>query len=92
MGRLAAEEGQLVASSAAANAIAAKRVARAIRDGEIDAPYDTVATAFPDSSGRYLSKGVYRSFEEGKGRVGSRGRGEKRQRSERRDNRGRLPA
>jgi len=67
MGRLAAEEGQLVASSAAANAIAAKRVARAIRDGEIDAPYDTVATAFPDSSGGYLSKGVYRSFEEWEG-------------------------
>jgi len=69
MGRLAAEEGQLVASSAAANAIAAKRVARAIRDdGEIDAPYDTVAT--PRVSGlleRYLSKGVYRSFEEWEG-------------------------
>jgi len=67
MGRLAAEEGQLVASSAAANAIAAKRVARAIRDGEIDALYDTVATAFPDSSEWYLSKGVYRSFEEWEG-------------------------
>jgi len=33
MGRLAAEEGQLVASSAAANSLAAKRVARDVRDG-----------------------------------------------------------
>ena len=67
MGRLAAEEGQLVASSAAANAIAAKRVARDIRDGEIDAPHDAVVTLFCDSSERYLSKGVYRSFEEWEG-------------------------
>ena len=67
MGRLAAEEGQLVASSAAANAIAAKRVARDVRDGETDAPHDTVATIFCDSSERYLSKGVYRSFEEWEG-------------------------
>ena len=67
MGRLAAEEGQLVASSAAANAIAAKRVARDIRDGAIDAPHDSVATIFCDSSERYLSKGVYRSFEEWEG-------------------------
>lgn len=67
MARLAAEEGQLVASSSAANAIAAKAVARGIRDGEIDAPYETVVTVFPDSSERYLSKGVYRSFEEWEG-------------------------
>ena len=67
MGRLAAEEGQLVASSAAANAIAAKRVAREIRDGAVDAPAETVVTVFCDSSERYLSKGVYRSFEEWEG-------------------------
>ncbi|ELZ52629.1 MULTISPECIES: PLP-dependent cysteine synthase family protein [Halorubrum] len=67
MGRLAAEEGQLVASSAAANSLAAKRVARDIRDGEIDAPHDAVVTIFCDSSERYLSKGVYRSFEEWEG-------------------------
>ena len=67
MGRLAAEEGHLVASSAAANAIAAKRVAREIRDGDVDAPHDVVVTVFPDSAERYLSKGVYRSFEEWEG-------------------------
>ncbi|MEF8801632.1 MAG: PLP-dependent cysteine synthase family protein [Halolamina sp.] len=61
--RLAAEEGHLVASSAGANAIAAKRVAERIRDGEIDAPYDSVVTVFPDSSERYLSKGIYESFD-----------------------------
>ncbi|WP_135820120.1 PLP-dependent cysteine synthase family protein [Halostella litorea] len=65
--RLAREEGQLVASSAGAASVAARRVARDIRDGEIDAPYDTVATIFPDSSERYLSKGIYRSFEEWEG-------------------------
>jgi len=62
--RLAREEGQLVASSAGAASVAARRVARDIRDGEIDAPYDSVVTLFPDSSERYLSKGIYRSFEE----------------------------
>lgn len=67
MGRLAAEEGHLAASSAAANSVAAKAVAEAIADGEIDAPHDTVVTVFPDSSERYLSKGVYRSFEEWEG-------------------------
>jgi len=67
MQRLAAEEGQLVASSSAANSLAAIDVAERIRDGEIDAPYETVVTLFPDSSERYLSKGVYRSFEEWEG-------------------------
>ena len=67
MGRLAAEEGQLVASSSAANSLAAREVAREIRDGEADAPHDTVVTVFPDSSERYLSKGVYRPFEEWEG-------------------------
>ncbi|ESP88057.1 PLP-dependent cysteine synthase family protein [Candidatus Halobonum tyrrellensis] len=67
MGRIAAEEGQLVASSSAANSLAACEVAREIRDGAVDAPYDAVVTVFPDSSERYLSKGVYRSFEEWEG-------------------------
>ncbi|PSQ19826.1 cysteine synthase [Halobacteriales archaeon QS_8_69_26] len=65
--RLAEEEGQLVASSAAAASVAAVAVAERIRDGEIDAPHDAVATVFPDSSERYLSKGIYRSFEEWEG-------------------------
>jgi cysteine synthase A len=67
MQRLAAEEGQLVASSAAANSLAARRVAREIRDGETAVPHDSVVTVFCDSSERYLSKGVYRSFEEWEG-------------------------
>lgn len=62
--RLAAEEGHLVASSAGANAVAAKRVAEGIRDGEVDAPYDAVVTVFADSSERYLSKGIYGAYEE----------------------------
>jgi cysteine synthase A len=64
MARLASEEGHLVASSAAANSLAALQVARDIRDGHVDAPHDSVVTVFADSSERYLSKGVYRSFEE----------------------------
>jgi cysteine synthase len=67
MQRLAAEEGQLVASSAAANSLAARRVAERIRDGEIDAPHDAVVTVFPDSSERYLSKGIYGEYEEWEG-------------------------
>ncbi len=65
--RLAREEGQLVASSAGAASVAAKRVARGIESGEIDAPYGSVVTVFPDSSERYLSKGIYRPFEEWSG-------------------------
>jgi cysteine synthase A len=62
--RLAREEGHLVASSAAAASVASKRVARRIAAGDLDAPHETVVTVFPDSSERYLSKGIYRSFEE----------------------------
>ncbi|WP_276281224.1 PLP-dependent cysteine synthase family protein [Halorussus caseinilyticus] len=65
--RLAREEGHLVASSAGAASAAACHVAERIRDGELDAPYDSVATIFPDSSERYLSKGIYGSFEEWEG-------------------------
>jgi len=62
--RLAREEGQLVASSAGAASVAAQDVAERIDRGEIDAPYDSVVTVFPDSSERYLSKGLYDSYEE----------------------------
>jgi len=65
--RLATEEGHLVASSAGAASLAARQVARDVRDGEVDAPYESVVTVFPDSSERYLSKGIYRSFEEWEG-------------------------
>ena len=65
--RLAREEGHLVGSSAAAASVAAREVARRISDGEVDAPHDTVVTVFPDSSERYLSKGIYRAFEEWQG-------------------------
>jgi cysteine synthase A len=67
MQRLAREEGHLVASSAAANSLVAQQVARDVRDGEVDAPYDSVVTVFADSSERYLSKGVYKSYEEWEG-------------------------
>jgi cysteine synthase A len=65
--RLAEEEGHLVASSAGAASAAARHVAERIRDGEIEAPHDSVVTVFADSSERYLSKGIYRSFEEWEG-------------------------
>lgn len=61
--RLAREEGHLVASSSGAASVAALGVAERIEAGEIDAPYDSVVTVFPDSSERYLSKEIYRSFE-----------------------------
>ncbi|QLK25558.1 PLP-dependent cysteine synthase family protein [Natrinema zhouii] len=62
--RLAREEGHLVASSAGAASVASKRVAERIDDGDLEVPHETVVTVFPDSSERYLSKGIYRSFEE----------------------------
>lgn len=64
MQRLAREEGHLVGSSSAANSLAAIETAEAIAAGEIDAPHNTVVTVFPDSSERYLSKGVYGAFED----------------------------
>jgi cysteine synthase A len=65
--RLASEEGHLVASSSGAASVAARDVAERIAAGEVDAPYDSVVTVFADSSERYLSKGIYRSFEEWEG-------------------------
>ena len=67
MQRLAREEGQLVASSAAANSLAALDVAERAAAGDIDLPHDCVVTVFADSSERYLSKGVYGSYEEWEG-------------------------
>ncbi|WP_416839634.1 PLP-dependent cysteine synthase family protein [Haloferax sp. DFSO52] len=67
MQRLAAEEGHLVASSSAANALAALDVAERAAAGDLDLPYDSVVTIFPDSSERYLSKGVYGDFESWEG-------------------------
>jgi cysteine synthase A len=64
MQRLAGEEGQLVASSAAAASVAARDVAERVRGGELDVPHARVVTIFPDSSERYLSKSVYGSFGE----------------------------
>ena len=64
--RLASEEGQLVASSAGAASVAALDVAERAASGELSLPYDSVATIFPDSSERYLSKGIYDSYDEWK--------------------------
>lgn len=66
--RLAAEEGHLVGSSAGAASVAARRVASAIDDGSLEVPFETVVTVFPDSSERYLSKGIYGSFDEWEGK------------------------
>jgi O-acetylserine dependent cystathionine beta-synthase len=66
--RLAAEEGHLVGSSSGAASVGARRVAQAIADGDVDAPADTVVTVFGDGSERYLSKGLYGSFEDWEGK------------------------
>jgi cysteine synthase A len=65
--RLAAEEGHLVASSAGAASVAALSVAERAAAGDLDLPHDAVVTVFPDSSERYLSKGIYRDFESWEG-------------------------
>jgi cysteine synthase A len=67
MQRLAAEEGHLVASSSAANSLAAQQVAERAANGDLELPHDAVVTVFPDSSERYLSKGVYRDYDEWEG-------------------------
>jgi O-acetylserine dependent cystathionine beta-synthase len=67
MQRLAREEGHLVASSSAANSLAALDVAERAAAGDLDLPHDCVVTVFADSSERYLSKGVYGSYEEWEG-------------------------
>ncbi len=62
--RLAREEGHLVGSSAGAVSHAARTVANRIDRGELSVPHQTIVTVFPDTSERYLSKGIYGSFEE----------------------------
>ena len=62
--RLAREEGHLVASSSGAASVAARRVAERVAGGDLEVPHDAVATVFPDSSERYLSKDIYGDFEE----------------------------
>lgn len=61
--RLAREEGHLVGSSAGAASVGAQRVAEQISGGHLSVPHPTVVTVFPDSSDRYLSKGIYEEFE-----------------------------
>jgi cystathionine beta-synthase (O-acetyl-L-serine) len=51
--RLASEEGILCGSSAGANVVAALRIAKELGEGK------SVVTIIPDSSERYLSKGIY---------------------------------
>ncbi|WP_433633692.1 PLP-dependent cysteine synthase family protein [Halomicrococcus sp. NG-SE-24] len=61
--RLAHEESKLVGTSSGASSLGALSVARRIADGDLDVPHDNVVTVFPDSSERYLSKGIYDEFE-----------------------------
>ncbi|MDZ7850509.1 MAG: PLP-dependent cysteine synthase family protein [Halodesulfurarchaeum sp.] len=67
--RLAGEAGHLVGSSSGAASVAATEVATRLEAGEIDAPADTVVTVFPDGGERYLSKGLYDSFENWEGKA-----------------------
>ncbi|MFB6103803.1 MAG: PLP-dependent cysteine synthase family protein [Halobacteriaceae archaeon] len=67
MQRLAAEEGHLAGSSSAANSLAARQIAEEVADGELTIPHDSVVTVFPDSSERYLSKGVYGDYADWEG-------------------------
>ncbi|MFW6045235.1 MAG: PLP-dependent cysteine synthase family protein [Natronomonas sp.] len=62
--RLAAQEGHLVGSSSGAASVAAAQVANEIETGDRDAPDGDVFTVFPDGSERYLSKGLYGSFDD----------------------------
>lgn len=67
--RLAAEEGHLVGSSSGAASVAARRIADRIDAGDLDVPFDSVVTVFPDGSERYLSKNIYGAFEEWEGKA-----------------------
>ena len=62
--RLAREEGQLVGSSAGAASVVAREVAERAAGGELGLPHDSVVTLFADSSERYLSKGLYESYDD----------------------------
>mgnify|MGYP000052911478 CR=1 FL=1 len=61
---LARVEGMLVGSSSGAAAHAARLIADEIAAGELDVSGGRVVTLFPDGSDRYLSKGIYGSFDE----------------------------
>lgn len=63
---LARSEGILVGSSSGAAAHAARVVAAQIATGELAAGGGQIVTLFPDGADRYLSKHIYRTFEEWK--------------------------
>ena len=61
---LARREGMLVGSSSGAAAHAARLIAREITDGTLKMAGSRIVTLFPDGGDRYLSKGLYGSFEQ----------------------------
>ncbi len=61
---LARKEGMLVGSSSGTAAHAARLIAQEIEDGSLDVGGGRVVTLFPDGGDRYLSKGIYGSFDE----------------------------
>ncbi len=61
---LARQEGMLVGSSSGAVAHAARVVAQEIADGLLKTAGSRIVTLFPDGGDRYLSKGLYDSFEQ----------------------------
>jgi cysteine synthase len=61
---LARQEGMLVGSSSGAAAHAARLIAEDIVSGRLSLPGGRIVTLFPDGSERYLSKGIYGSFQE----------------------------
>jgi len=61
---LARTEGMLVGSSSGAAAHAARLIAQEIEDGTLEASGGRIVTLFPDGGERYLSKGIYGSFDE----------------------------
>lgn len=61
---LARTEGMLVGSSSGAAAHAARLIADEIADGTLKVSGRRIATLFPDGGDRYLSKGLYGSFEQ----------------------------
>jgi O-acetylserine dependent cystathionine beta-synthase len=61
---LARREGMLVGSSSGAAAHAARLIAREIADRTLTVAGSRIMTLFPDGGDRYLSKGLYSSFEQ----------------------------
>ncbi|MDF1515249.1 MAG: cysteine synthase family protein [Anaerolineae bacterium] len=62
--KLARREGMLVGSSSGAAAHAAQVIAQKIIEGTLELPGQRIVTLFPDGGDRYLSKGLYGTFEE----------------------------